>query len=233
MKAKVARWMGGIVLLSAVLAVPLLYRSQREKDFRNFRIVEDGVLYRSGQLTLQGLQRIIHDYQIRTIISLRAGYSLGELPPDRAEEAWCLEQGLKYVRIPPRHWYSVDGGPVPAEQGVKVFFEVMDDAANHPVLIHCFAGIHRTGNHCALYRMEYNGWTLHQAIHEMRSYGYKSLEDEKDIYNYLTTYRVRRQRPTGDWLALPQTQFRHGDWLALPQTQVRQRPATPMRAALR
>ena len=39
------------------------------------------------------------------------------------------------------------------------FLAVMDNRANYPVLVHCFAGIHRTGTMCAVFRMEYHGWS--------------------------------------------------------------------------
>ena len=35
---------------------------------------------------------------------------------------------------------------------------VMADPGNYPVLVHCFAGIHRTGAYCAVYRMEFERW---------------------------------------------------------------------------
>jgi tyrosine-protein phosphatase SIW14 len=40
------------------------------------------------------------------------------------------------------------------------------------VLIHCKAGLHRTGIMAAIYRMEYNGWTREEALHELRSHGF-------------------------------------------------------------
>ena len=46
------------------------YLSYHNRSFRNFRVVEEGVLYRSGQLNVAGLSRIIHDYGIKTVVSL-------------------------------------------------------------------------------------------------------------------------------------------------------------------
>ena len=68
----------------------------------------------------------------------------------------------------------------------------MDNPDNYPVLIHCFAGIHRTGAFCAIYRMEYEGWTNAEAIEELRACGYSNLDDEWDILGYLEQYRRSR-----------------------------------------
>jgi protein tyrosine/serine phosphatase len=40
----------------------------------------------------------------------------------------------------------------------------MDDPANHPVLVHCFAGVHRTGAHIAIYRMVHDRWPNAKAL---------------------------------------------------------------------
>ena len=80
-------------------------------------------------------------------------------------------------------------GNAPVDDGVDRFLAVMRDPKNYPVLIHCFAGIHRTGAYCAVYRMEMEGWSNEQAIAELKSYGYVNFDIEDDIRGYLTTYR--------------------------------------------
>jgi protein tyrosine/serine phosphatase len=65
----------------------------------------------------------------------------------------------------------------------------MADPKNYPVLVHCFAGIHRTGAYTAIYRMEFEGWSNAKAIAEVKACGYTNLDDEWDILNYLERYR--------------------------------------------
>ena len=74
----------------------------------------------------------------------------------------------------------------------------MDNPENFPVLIHCFAGIHRTGAFCAIYRMEYEHWTNERAIVEVKANGYNTLEDDWDILTYLERYRPRWRGPATD-----------------------------------
>ncbi len=180
-----------------LIAGPVGYSWYWQGQIRNFRTVRDGVLYRSGQLSLDGLKRIIHDYGIRTVITLRDAALPGNPPPDQAEETYCRSEEINYVRIPPRTWWAADGS-VPAEKGIRQFLRVMDDPRNYPVLIHCFAGIHRSGAFCAVYRMEYQDWTNAQAIAEMKACGYSHLDDEWDVLGYIEQYRPRKLQPWTD-----------------------------------
>ena len=183
----------GVILATLAVGGPVGYGWYRHAHLRNVRVVQEGVLFRSGQLSQSALESLIHDYGIKTVITLRDANRPNEPPPDFAEEAYCRKQELNYFRISPRSWWAPDGS-IPAEVGVGKFLAIMDDPANYPVLIHCFAGIHRTGAFCAVYRMEYQDWTNAQALAEMRALGYRDLEDEWDLLGYLEQYRPRKQK---------------------------------------
>jgi protein tyrosine/serine phosphatase len=174
------------VVVALMVGVPLWYKHEHDRHFRNFRVVKEGVLYRSGQMDLDGLKRIVRDYDIRTIISLREGDDVA----DQDEAEWAINADLRHVRIPPRPWSSVDGS-VPATVGLDAFRKVMDDPSNYPVLVHCFAGIHRTGACCAVFRMDYQGWSNCEAIAEMRALGYTTLDDDLDLRAFLEGYAGR------------------------------------------
>jgi tyrosine-protein phosphatase SIW14 len=180
----------GLSVVGVVVGLPAGYASYRNANLRNFAAVKPGVLYRSGQLSLSGLERVIHDHGIRTVVTLRDAGIEGDRPPDWKEEAYCKAQDIQYVRIRPQHWWAPDG-TCPAEAGVKRFLAVMDDPARYPVLIHCFAGIHRTGAYMAVYRMEVDQWDNATALDELRACGYRHLDDEWDVLGYLESYRPR------------------------------------------
>ena len=175
----------GCLIAAFMIAAPIYYKRWHDREYRNFHVVQEGVLYRSGQLSLPRLQQVVSQYGIRTIISLRDGQSTA----DEGEEAWAKAKALNFVRIPYRSWFPDESGKVPAEESVKTFRDVMDKPANYPVLVHCFAGIHRTGTMCAVFRMDYQGWTNEEAMNEMRTLGYTILEDHEDIFMYLIRYR--------------------------------------------
>ena len=70
----------------------------------------------------------------------------------------------------------------------------MDDPANYPVLIHCRAGLHRTGVLVAVYRMEYDRWSPSEAVREMLENGFGRFacdESNEYISQYILTYRPR------------------------------------------
>jgi tyrosine-protein phosphatase SIW14 len=127
----------------------------------------------------------MHDFRIRTVISLRDGVS----DADKKEESLCMAHGLNFHRLAPVDWKMAKDGTYPIDANLAKFRSVMSDPANHPVLIHCFAGIHRTGSYCAIFRMDYNNWSKEQALHEMVQKGYTILKDHVDVQQYFNQYR--------------------------------------------
>jgi tyrosine-protein phosphatase SIW14 len=187
MRRGIANLLGTIVVILLV-AGPVALATHQQAQVRNFRVMQEDVLYRSGQMTLDGLKRIAHEYRIRTVISLRDKSHGGPHSADEAEENFCNQQEINYYRLPPQHWAAATlGDPAPVEDNVMEFRAVMADPKNYPVLIHCFAGIHRTGAYCAIYRMEHDHWTNPQAIEEIMASGYTDMES--DVLGYLENYR--------------------------------------------
>src|SRR4051812_10415424 len=137
----------GTVVVLVLIAAPVVFALRQERDLRNFREVRAGVLYRSGQPSIAGLRRLIREHGIKTVVSLRDGQSAA----DRAEEEFCRNEEVLFVRLPPRSWGDDPAGEVPAQVNVRKFREILADPRNHPVLLHCFAGTHRTGAYSAIY----------------------------------------------------------------------------------
>jgi tyrosine-protein phosphatase SIW14 len=183
-----------IVLVLVVTPVAGAFRFLAMK--RNFRPVRDGVLYRSGQMNKRGLERTIYDYGIKTVVSLRDSYDPSLPPPDQEEETICGRLEVRYYRIPPRRWEGAPGMPSPMEPGVQKFIAIMADPRNHPVLIHCFGGIHRAGAFSAIYRMEFERWSNDEAIAELKAKGYTKFDDEWDILGYMQNYVPTWRRQT-------------------------------------
>jgi tyrosine-protein phosphatase SIW14 len=187
---QIIRLFFGVLIGLFLIVGPIAYSHYRQPYYRNFRAVKDGVLYRSAQLSLAGLEWAIHDHGLKTVITLRDSVSRTEPPPDWEEEEYCWAQGINYYRISPRSWSAADGA-VPAEEGVRKFLEIMDNPDLHPVLVHCYGGIHRTGAFTAVYRMEYDHWTNQRAIEELRANGYTTLEDDWNLLEFLEDYQPR------------------------------------------
>lgn len=180
----------GLVIISlSLIAIPIILATEIQHQKRHFRTVRENLFYRSGQMTLEGLGRTSHDLQIRTVVSLRDGSNPGDPPPDLDEENWCHENGLNYLRLRPMAWEGTENKPAPVEPNVKKYLELLRDERNYPILLHCFAGIHRTGTYTAIYRMEVEGWPLDRAMNEMRACGYTHIEGDKDLLGFLLQYK--------------------------------------------
>lgn len=178
----------GVLAIGLALTLPFLIARYQQKQFRNFRVVKNGVLYRSGQMTLAGVKKVVKDLQIKTIISLRDSHDTSRPAPDAQEEEFSRSQGIRFLRLSPKRWEAEVGEP-PVMENVRRFVDTLNDPKCHPVLVHCFAGIHRTGSYCAIYRMEFEGWSNSQAIEELKKLGYHDLEKEPDVFGFLKNYR--------------------------------------------
>jgi tyrosine-protein phosphatase SIW14 len=85
---------------------------------------------------------------------------------------------------------------------IDQYLRVLDDPASYPILIHCRAGLHRTGLFTAIYRMEKQHWAPLQAWLEMKANGFGELNcfaDNPYVTQYLLTYQpgVRCAVPAG------------------------------------
>ena len=103
-------------------------------------------------------------YGIRTVVNLQDEYAdpgvrEGYLMPGECPESeMCARLGVRYVWLAP-DLVSPRRAARQRPETIDAFLKLMDDPANHPVLIHCRAGLHRTGCLVAVYRMEYDGWS--------------------------------------------------------------------------
>lgn len=193
---------GQIVLVVAFLtaftgAVYFYFRSSYEHSKR-LRVVEPGVLYRSGQLTADGFRDAVQRYRIRTIVNVQ-----DEVPDPTLhhgplsfgttkESELCRELGVNYV------WLAPDLRPrtlnMPKPTVLDDFFAVLDDPSNYPILLHCKAGLHRTGVLTAVYRMEYQNWSRESAFREMKAHGFGDTactDANEYVWQYVLTYKSR------------------------------------------
>ncbi len=200
----VVRWGGGIALVVLLIAIPFVhYRASFERTKR-LREVTPGVFYRSGQMTVEGYEDAVERLKIRTIVNLR-----DDVPdPDVRksffdahtvkESELCRRLGIRWVFIPPD---LIPKSRIPAARPVAIdrFLELLDDASAYPILVHCNAGLNRTGVIVAVYRMEHDGWTPLQAWNELRANGfgeYSSTADNNYITQYVLSYQPGLRRQT-------------------------------------
>jgi tyrosine-protein phosphatase SIW14 len=125
---------------------------------KRFAVVEPGVLLRSGRFDPAQLPELVRAHGLRTVFSFT-------FSKDADEQAACDRLGIR------RHFHYLAGDGVGPDEPYLRFLEVVADPANHPVLVHCSAGVQRTGGAVALFRMLHQGWTWEAANAEMRAAG--------------------------------------------------------------
>ena len=197
--------------LSAVVA--LLVVVWPVVEFRNvyafnkrLREVDPGRVYRAGEMTADGIADAVARFKIRTIVNLQE-----DVPdPDVCRSFWdwgtlkeselCRQLGVRYVLIKPD---LIPRRLTPAERPAAVddFLDLMDRDDAYPVLIHCKAGLHRTGVMAAVYRMEYQDWTPNEAYAELKAHGFGDwvCTSANDYVNqYVLQYRrgLRHEKPS-------------------------------------
>jgi protein tyrosine/serine phosphatase len=195
---------GGLVVFVTVLVfvVPVVAFRAVYAHGKRLRTLVPERVYRSGQMTAEGFADAFDRLHIRTVVNVQDDFP----DPDLSvrflgggtvrESDWCARHGVRYVALAPDLISRRRVGPEhPAV--IDEFLRVMDDERNYPVLIHCKAGLHRTGVLCAVYRMEYRGWSRDEAYAELKAHGFgewvcTSANDY--VEQYVLAYR---RRPTG------------------------------------
>ena len=142
---------------------------------RRFAIVDAGRLYRSGEVTPQHLARLHHEYGIRRVISL--------LDPTaavtRAEREAAQTLGLEWHNVP----LPGDGASTPRQRDLLRALLVQPDSP--PTLVHCAAGVNRTGLAVGMYRLHCQGWSLAQVMAELRANDFEDLPKHQNLRDAL------------------------------------------------
>lgn len=211
-RRQLLRWVLGTGVAAVALAPPVaLYRAQYVHAKR-FREVEPGRLYRSGQMTAAGFRETVERFHIKTVVNLQheepdpllADHWLGK--GKIRESELCKQLSVNYKLLTPDLLgpnNTLDKEP-PA---VKEWLDLLDDETNYPILLHCKAGLHRTGRLTAIYRMEYHGWSAGEALRELRANGYgyvAASEADEFVIQFIQNYkpkgrhlRAQRGAPAG------------------------------------
>lgn len=179
------------VLTLAVIALPVSYYRYGYTQLKRVRVVTEGKMYRCGQLTREGFRETFQRLGIRTLINLQDEDPNPSLGHGLSEAEFCRQMGVNYVYLPPQ--LVQEGEPLTIER----FLAVCDDQNAYPIMLHCKAGLHRTGTMAAFYRIEYEGWTPQAAMRELMANGFSLKQchvKNPYIKNYLVDYIPRAQR---------------------------------------
>jgi tyrosine-protein phosphatase SIW14 len=181
------------LLVGVLLGAPLAYYRWQYSHAKRLRVVTPGVLYRAGQMTQAGLDEAVRRFGIRTVVNFQNEAPDPVLSPGLPESERCKQLGVEYLFLPPD---LIERKRLPAErpEAIGQFLKIMDDPSCYPILIHCRAGLHRTGILAAIYRMEYQGWSRDQAMQELKENGFGDSQctaRNDYIMQYLLLYQPR------------------------------------------
>jgi hypothetical protein len=193
------RWLLGLTVAVAVIGVPFTYYRSQYAHAKRLREVTAHAFYRCGQLTADGFTEAVERYHIRTIINLQNEAPDPLIPktywggPKVRESELCERLGVRYVVLAPE-LIAHDKIPDERPSAIDEFLAVLDDPAAYPVLLHCKAGLHRTGLLTAIYRIEYEGWSTAAAVRELRANGFGDAActtANEYLVQYLQYYKPR------------------------------------------
>jgi protein tyrosine/serine phosphatase len=171
------RWGLGLGIAASIVAVPAVHFRAVFAHSKRLREVTPERFYRSGQLTAAGFREVFERYGIRTVINLQ-----DEAPdpllretyydsPSIRESEVCRQFGVRYRLL---HFDLLPRSRLQAERPavIDAYLQILDDPEAYPILLHCKAGLHRTGLLTAIYRMEKEGWSKGAATRELRANGF-------------------------------------------------------------
>lgn len=114
----------------------------------NINVVEQGQLYRSGQLDKAQFQRIIKQDGIKSILNLRG---------DNHTQPWYQDEIAVSQALDVKHFdYGIGASKFVTSKQIDEILAIVRDAPK-PLLIHCQGGADRSGLVAALYVAEIEG----------------------------------------------------------------------------
>ncbi len=138
---------------------------------KNFGVVQDGAIYRSGELEPGSLEWLADRKHIKSVIDLGA-YDPGS-EHERTMRELAGELGLN------RYEFRMHGDAKGDPQDYARVLALLADPANQPAVVHCAAGAQRTGMAVLLYRTIVEGVPVGEAYQETLGFGHDPADNER------------------------------------------------------
>ena len=178
-----------------VLAVILIFVGKYVYDINinhNFETITEGKVYKSGVIPPDEIDAYVKKYHIKSIVDLRFPGTGDEVNnPEIPSELTAEKDAV--AKIKGVTYFNNGSDQVPAQKNLDVFFKIMDNPDNYPVLIHCYHGVGRAELYSALYRIEYEVWDNDKARTSTRFLTkWSSFDLGKEKGDFLHNYISRK-----------------------------------------
>jgi protein tyrosine/serine phosphatase len=183
------------IVVIFILLIVLLIGGKYVYDMNinhNFETITEGKVYKSGVIPPDELESYVKKYKIKSIVDLRFPGTGDDVnnPEDAAE----LEaEKIAIAKINGVNYFNDGSDQVPTKDNLVLFYKIMDNPANYPVLIHCYHGVGRAELYSAVYRIEYENMDKDEARTSTRFLTkWSSFDLGKPKGDFLHNYVSRR-----------------------------------------
>ena len=151
----------------------------------HFKVVEPAVLYRSGWMKPEDMDKIINKYKIQTVVNLCVPEESTYRENYKDEQRVCQKNRVTIVNIP------MCGNTPPTPQQMTRWLNLLKDKRTGPILVHCAQGATRTAAMVAVYEMEFKGKDGWHTVGDIETFGH-SLNDPKrrKIRDFIVDYKT-------------------------------------------
>ena len=180
-------------------------------QLKRFQALREGVLYRVAQPSEFGFDTLVKRQHVKTVLSLQlSDHRLHQdwLDPGKAngsmESEYVRQLGIQHLQWPmgeEANW------PWLTPWQFEEFFKLLDDPENHPIVVHCMGGRHRTGTFSSMFRLEYDRWPVEKALNEMYSFDFGHPLPVQE--HNLRTYLPRPHPDASEWQSLRDSLLTH------------------------
>jgi len=145
---------------------------------KNFGVVDEGELYRSGQIQSRFIRNVLVERQIAHVVNLGVDK---EKTDQIAERKTCSDLNIS------RQTFFLNGdGTGPVQSYIDAIESITKARrAGKPVLVHCSAGAQRTSGVVAVYQILVEGQDVNDAV--AHALEYHSPDDNPALFAYLNT----------------------------------------------
>ena len=168
-------WIGGLAALGllAVLGWGGFAWFQHNGLPRRWGVVENNAIFRSGQIPARQVRNILVRHNIRLIIDLT--FEEPANADQQAERRVARELGIQYLNCP-----MYGGGVGEVDHYARAIAALVQaQRENRPALIHCAAGVQRTGVVVAVYRLLIQKKPPALVVRELRQYGWDPNQNQE------------------------------------------------------